>query len=104
MFWFDKPKDELVQIPGTDLRVRDGIDFCIERWARKDYIRISAVLYPAGDGVVGQTRTGIWVLFRIHKDQDPTVREATPEEVGRLEHLPDGWEDHIAIDNFGFDE
>ena len=101
MFWYDKSKDIILEIPGTDMTLRHGIDFRLERWASiEDKVRLwSALMF--GQGVVGRTKQDVWVLFRIEDRKDPTMRIATLDEIQELERLPDGWEDNIAVDSWG---
>ena len=97
MFWYDKPKDVVLKMPGTDITFKHGIDFRLERWLTKDDGMPICEALLVGVGVVGRTKQGVWVLFRLNKDSDPTMREATPDEVQTLENLADGWEDNMVV-------
>ena len=99
VLFLDKPDDEVITIPGTDKSFRSMIDLRLERWATKDYNRISYAL--SREGVVGQANSGVWVFFRTYQISDPTVREASVDEVKTCEHLPNGWEDQINLDGMG---
>ena len=96
MFWYDKPKDVVLKMPGTDITFKHGFDLRLERWSsREEALRICLAIFS--EGVVGRSKQGIWVLFRLNSDSDPTMRVATPNEVESLEKLPDGWEDNMVV-------
>lgn len=92
MIWLDN-KDPKT-IPGTDLSFDMGFDFRIERYSREDYARINMAITRSGVvGLAGDT----WVFFQ-QTPRDPIMRPATESEISRLEHLPEGWLDEIALD------
>ena len=97
MIWLDKPKDEVLTIPGTNVSFRTGFDFRIERYAPEDYARINIAI--TRDGVVGLLPVvGHSAVFFKQTIRDPIMRPATIEEVDELEHLPDNWLENIALD------
>jgi len=101
LFFYPRLKEPM-RLPGTNVDFQYGIDFRLERWAGSEaYKTINLALLV--DGVVGRTKTGVWIFFKLPRKmtENPTIREATPEEAARLPQLPDGWEDKMAVDASG---
>jgi hypothetical protein len=95
MIWLDNKEPKT--IPGTDLTFETGFDFRIERYSPEDYARINMAI--TRDGVVGYVKgtIGGWVFFK-QTARDPIMRIATVQEVNELEHLPDDWQENLALD------
>ena len=98
VLWFDKQKDEMLTIPGTDISFHNGFDFRIERYAPEDYARINIAI--TRDGVIGMLDQDQGVFFK-QTLRDPIMRTATIEEVSELEHLPEGWLENLGLDTAG---
>ena len=96
MIWLDDHTTKT--IPSTDKSFKRGFDFHIERWSAEDYSRLTIAI--SNRGIVGQTKNGNWLFFQL-TPRDPIMRYATPDELKTLEHLPDGWEDRLILDDAG---